>query len=53
VLQACSLIDAQLPLFVNRSTQSTVILASVFVVGIVLGVIDVLLKVRSAEFYGE
>jgi hypothetical protein len=50
VLQAGSLVDAQLPLFVDRSTQSAVVLASVFVVGIVLGVVDVLLKVQLAKF---
>jgi hypothetical protein len=50
VLQAGSLVDAQLPLFVNRGTESAVVLTGVFIVGVVLGVVDVLLKVESAEF---
>lgn len=50
VLQAGSLVDAQFSLFVNWSTQSTIILAGVFVVGIVLGVVNMLLGVHLAEF---
>jgi len=50
VLQAGSLVDAQFSLFVNWGTQSAVVLAGVFVVGVVLGVINVLLKVELAGF---
>lgn len=50
VLQAGSLVDAQFSLFVNWSTQSTIILAGVFVVGVVLGVVNMLLGVHLAEF---
>jgi len=53
VLQAGSLVDAQFSLFVNWSTQSAVVLASVFVVGVVLGVINVLLKVELAKTHGK
>jgi hypothetical protein len=49
-LQAGSLVDAQLSLFVNRGTESAVVLAGVFVVGVVLGVVNMLLEIQLAEF---
>jgi hypothetical protein len=53
VLQAGSLIDAQLPLFIDRGTQSAVVLTGIFVVSVVFGVVDMLLKVQLAEFCGR
>ena len=43
VLQAGSLVDAQFSLFVNGGTKSAVVLTGVLVVGVVLGVVNMLL----------
>jgi len=49
VLHTRLLVDGELNTLVNRATESTVVLSSILVVGIVLGVVDVVLGTVAAK----
>jgi hypothetical protein len=46
ILHACLFINGQLDALVDRPSQATVILTSILVVGVVLGVVNVVCEVR-------
>jgi hypothetical protein len=53
VLHACLRIDRQLSFFINRSSQAFIILTGIDVLGVILGVVDVVLRTVAAQSFGS